>query len=1098
VLSIDLLGPPRLLLDGAALRLARRKSRALVYYLAAHTRPVTREHLLGVFWPDLERPAAQQTLRTTLHGLRRALGRALAADEGSLALSPETRVDVREFEAGLARGDLEPALSLYRGEFLEGFDLPDTPAFDDWAAVERERLRRLAVRGLATLAAEHEAHGRYAEALSTIERALAFDALQEDLQRAALRLHYLAGDRAGAIRRYAQLRQLLDDELGVLPMAETRALYDAILTDNLPRPAAQLSLAAQPAGPARAAAVPVQSASREAAAKSAAAAAPPPVPFAGRAAELAQLRAQLGPQTPPAARRLVLIEGEPGIGKTRLAQEFLQTSGALALAGSARELEQALPYQPLVEALRYLLAQPAWPALRAGLQAGGLAPVWLAEMGRLLPELAAGQAPAGAAPDEPRLWEGVHQFLAAIARQHPAALFLDDVQWADATTLGLLNYLHRRARADGANLLYLLAARPVTGGTPLAALLQNLVREDRLARLSLGRLEAPEIDALVRQWVAARGPAAAPGDDAPRALAHWLLRASEGNPYVLVELLRHACQRGLLGPDGRLRLEALGDTPVVPQSVYTLIQARLARLSDGARRVLDAAVAAGREFAFEVVYRAAGLSEAAALDALDELQAAVLIHPIAAPAIPPAGGRPETLPLLTYFAFNHSLTMEVAFREGGEPRHRRMHRRVAEALEQVYGRQQLDAVAGVLAFHFAEGREPERAAPYAQRAGELAAGLAAWTEAAAFFEQALQATSLPRERLAIARRLGEVYRNAGDVTRAAETLRLALALARDHDDQEAIEAVQLQMAEAHLSQARYAELRRIAEQVLATTTSGVNTVTAEFLLGASYSLEGADLASAAAHLQAALGRLSAAAARGEPDAGREAQVVFELGGVAAQRGDLPAAVALYRQALAIAEASESDNGRAFRVLARNNLAYHLHLLEPGSPEARRLAQDGLQLAQDEGRFGLAVYLYSTLGEIAFAEGSLDEAEQNFNEGLALAQRMQIPERIAGLTANLGLVAQARGQSALALHRLSAAMAQADALGTRHLAAQIRLWLAPLLPPSEARARLAEVRAFAESGDRARLLADADAIEASFNVPAREPDEQAPRTRPAPG
>ena len=126
--------------------------------------------------------------------------------------------------------------------------------------------------------------------------------------------------------------------------------------------------------------------------------------------------------------------------------------------------------------------------------------------------------------------------------------------------------------------------------------------------------------------------------------------------------------------------------------------------------------------------------------------------------------------------------------------------------------------------------------------------------------------------------------------------------------------------------------------------------------------------------------------------------------------------------------------------------------------------------------GLMTYLYSTLGEIELGQGDLSAAEERFGEGLALAERMNMPERVAGLTANLGLVAQARGETALALYRFSAAMAQADAIGTRHLAAQIRLWLAPLLPRAERRARLAEVRAFAESAGRTRLLQEAIALE----------------------
>src|SRR5262249_25960625 len=144
----------------------------------AHPGPVSREQLLALFWPDLDRPAAQQTLRTTLHGLRQALGGALSADDGALSLAPEVAVDSRAFEASLATphgptphgptpqasvpaADLITALDLYQGDFLEGFSLPDSAAFEDWAAAERERLRRLDVRGLARLARDYEAQRNY-------------------------------------------------------------------------------------------------------------------------------------------------------------------------------------------------------------------------------------------------------------------------------------------------------------------------------------------------------------------------------------------------------------------------------------------------------------------------------------------------------------------------------------------------------------------------------------------------------------------------------------------------------------------------------------------------------------------------------------------------------------------------------------------------------------------------------------------------------------------------------------------------------------------------------------------------------------------------
>ncbi|MCS6889831.1 MAG: transcriptional regulator, partial [Chloroflexus sp.] len=130
----------------------------------------------------------------------------------------------------------------------------------------------------------------------------------------------------------------------------------------------------------------------------------------------------------------------------------------------------------------------------------------------------------------------------------------------------------------------------------------------------------------------------------------------------------------------------------------------------------------------------------------------------------------------------------------------------------------------------------------------------------------------------------------------------------------------------------------------------------------------------------------------------------------------------------------------------------------------------LALAEERGLLAMQPYLLSTAGEVALAQGDLATAAARFQQGLALANQFGIPERVAGLTANLGLVATRRGETACAVHYLSTALAQADTLGARHLAAQIRIWLAPLLPLAEARAVLAEAQAIAEAGGRQRLLA----------------------------
>src|SRR4051812_1667574 len=468
MLSIQLLGAPLLLLDGQALSVPRRKSRALLFYLAARTTPATRDHLLALLWPDHDRPAAQQILRTSLHGLRKALGSALIVGDDTLSLAPDTDLDIRRFEAGLAAtSDLEAlatALALYRDDFLADFSVPDAEAFEVWADAERERYRQLATHGLAMLAQGYQARHDYPAAREALARALAFNPLQEDLQRAALRLDYLSGDRAGAIRRYEALRRLLDDEFGVPPMDETRALYDAIITDSVPMDderrktkderAEILSLP-------RPSSFVLRPSSNT-------------LPFTGRTAELQRLR-ELS-----STRKLALIEGEPGIGKTRLASAFIQEFDGLALIGAARELEQALPYQPVIEALRDLLARPEWPTLRATLS---LPRIWLTEVARLLPELAehSGDQSADMAlptANESRLWEGVSQLLQALARRRPLLLLLDDLHWADASTLALLGYLVRQG--PGAPITFLATARTPEPRSPLAALLQTLTREDRL------------------------------------------------------------------------------------------------------------------------------------------------------------------------------------------------------------------------------------------------------------------------------------------------------------------------------------------------------------------------------------------------------------------------------------------------------------------------------------------------------------------------------------------------------------------------------------------------------------------------------------------
>lgn len=1021
MLKIRLFGTPEVWRDEASVKINRRKSRAILYYTAAQSQPVTRAQLLEMFWIDLPRPQALQILRTTIYGLRKALGEALQVGGEKIQLQPSVDVDARRFQAGLKSmpqdlNELASLVELYQGDLLEGFTLPDSQAFEDWLLIEREHLRRLAIRGFSGLSKRYEAVGDFHNALTALDQALAFDSLQEDIHRERIRVLYQSGDRPGAIRHYDYLRRLLDKEMGVPPMKETRDLYDDLINDRLsvnaltqPRP---INLVTQRQISLRVA---------------------EQIPFTGRHLEMELLRERLAPGY------LVLIDGEPGVGKTRLAQEFIKISSMLVISAEARELERTIPYLPWRDGLRNLSTLSDWPLIRQTIQAD-LLPVWWRELIRMVPGLAGQKAissPDDQEPDAARLWEGVHQFLKLLATNHPVLIFVDDLQWADSASLGLLGYLVRQE--DMANICFLATTRSILPGSVQERLVQTLDRYGRLIQVHLDRLSKAEVSAIAQGIT--------PAYVYP--FAEWLQRNSEGNPFILNELIRHLERNNILKPGGQIDLSALSTSPLVPKSVFLLIQSRLGRLSDPARRLLDAAVAAGRDFDLEIVARAAALSDDAAMDAASELENAGLIQP----------------GMGLQYRFDHSLTMEVAYQMTGEPRHRLMHRRLAEALEVSLTQNQLDEMSAEIAAHFVEAKAPQRAAPYAFRAGKQAARLAAWHEAIDFYQQALPGMD-DKDRFPVLIALGQAYLASGALAQASDTFQEAYDLASLSQDRGGMDSAAMAQGQAFLPQSRYSEAIAMARQVL---DSGLpkNAITAEFIWGTALSLEGEHLDDAAEHLQAAQALCCGLDYADSVNRFNQARILFELGGIAAQRGDLTAALATYRQVIEIACPSGGE-GAMYCTLANNNLAYHLLL--NNDPSAQQYAEIGLKKAQEYGLFELLPYLYSTLGEIALVQvGDDQRAAEYFQRGLELAERFNMEERIIGLTANMGRVEIKRGQAELAKNKLTFALQKAELLGTRHQWAQIQLWLAPLLPSDERRKRLDAVKAFAEEGGRKGLL-----------------------------
>lgn len=322
-LELSLLGTPLLKLDGQPVPgLVSHKAQALLFYLAVTGQPSSRERLAGLLWADLDEERARGSLRVALTKLRPLLNDHLQVRRHSLAFNRDSRytLDVALFEENLQRpqptlAQLAEAAALYRGEFLEDFNLRDAPLFDEWVVAQRERLRQMALRALYRLAAYHTQQREYQAGIKYLNRLLALEPWLEEAHRELMRLFTLTGQRSIALKQYELCRQMLADELGIEPAAETTALYEQILAGELePDTATRPDLPAPPPAPA----------------VSAAPAAPAPFQaprqtphFVGRQAEQEQLATLL---TAEAGPRLAALVGMGGVGKTTLA---VQTAHAM-------------------------------------------------------------------------------------------------------------------------------------------------------------------------------------------------------------------------------------------------------------------------------------------------------------------------------------------------------------------------------------------------------------------------------------------------------------------------------------------------------------------------------------------------------------------------------------------------------------------------------------------------------------------------------------------------------------------------------------------------------------------------------------------------
>lgn len=634
------------------MRLPVRKAAALAVYLALEGR-TPRSKLADLLWSELGEETARRNLRQVLsRELRPAFGGWLDSDADTVWLNPPLHTDVAEFEARLETGDLAGALALYRGPLLEGFGPLEAPEFGEWLEFRREQLAETRRAALNRQAGALEVAGDLRGALEAHLALLAEDELQESHQREAVRLHGLLGEREKAQGRFERFRKLLKAELGLDPLPETVAVAERARHAEAPlEPTARGPVA------------PALSLNP---------------PLIGRKEAWAALEAG-GPG-------LILLVGEPGVGKTRLALGFAATFGTPLLL-RAQEIALQTPHYPTAEALRAALGDPRQRRRLEGLEA-----VWRSEAARLVPELE-----PSLVQSQP-LAEGKARFLEALSRALVAAagpggaMVFDDLHWADPSSLELVLHLARKAPL-GPRLIATARPDELEDNGALSKALEGLRREGRLTRVGLGGLSEAEVCTFVRTLS---------GADAPL-FAHRLRQATGGNPLYLLETLRHLHEVGALQAD-----EGGWSTPYdaetadyaelpIPPGVREAILDRVRRLEPAAQRLLEAASLADDGFSLEHLAPTVALDEWAATEALEVgLRAGLLA--------PQGSG----------YRFGHPLVRRTLEDSLSPERRRLVHRRMAQTLEAAR------AEPARIAAHLERAGRTAEAAPWRVRAAEAA------------------------------------------------------------------------------------------------------------------------------------------------------------------------------------------------------------------------------------------------------------------------------------------------------------------------------------------------------------------------------------------
>lgn len=1010
---------------GAAPRFRSRRTVALLGYLAAEQRPIARDFLAALFWPDEASSKGRGNLRRELYNLAKILPGCWALDNQAVAFVPsvDTTVDLYRVLELQAEERWDESVELLGGEFLEGLNLDGNLEFENWLLAERERWRGCTEAILTHVIEGNSRRGRYSDALRNAERLLQLAPWNEKAHRQAMRLLAWTGKRGTALRLFEKCKRVLWEELRVEPDEKTVILYQQIQAGKLDVP------------PKLPAFFTMEEARH-------------PVEWpllVAREGELGALDAFLEGAM-AGEGRVIFVTGGPGRGKTALVETFarhaMEAHSDLLVASGKCNAYSGVgdPYLPFRDVLAMLSgnveakwdagaitrdhAQRLWEAVPFVVQAlldqgpdlldvlvPGAALLSRAAIAQhtgassiaQLRELVNRHGGSSKDIEQRYLFNQATEVLCSVAQERPLLLVLDDVQWADAASIGLLFHLGRRLAGAASRILIVCAYRPEEvaidprgGRHPIAKTMNEFRRAFGDVWIELGAVEVSDGREFVEALL----------DTEPNRLEEdfraALLQRTQGHPLFTVELLRAMQERGDLVQDenGNWIEGSSLDWEVLPARVEAVIKERTDRLDPELQGILAVASVEGEVFTAQVVAEVQELAERSSLRSLSEelekrhrlVRGLEEIHT-----------RQRTL---SRYRFGHVLFQEYIYGRLSPGERRLMHGDVATALEKLYDGQ-LDEMAAQLGHHFYKAGHFDRAFPYFVTAAKRVARIHANDDAIRHYTQAIELAdkvSLDDVSLAdIHRGRGLVYETSGKFESARTDLEKGLSFAHIAGELRAEWRLLLDLGKTWASR-DYQRTREYFESALDLARQMHDAAA----LAESLNWMGNWFANAENPAKAA-------------EFHREALEIFEelgdqrglastldlLGIVNLLGGDHSASVGYYDRAVSLLRELDDRPGLLSSLVGRGTIVSLMVLLATAPPitppDAQRDIEEAIQIAQEIHSPSGVAWADWSLGLLYTVHGQFGRALEVMQDGLGIASEIEHREWLVGNRFALGVL-----------------------------------------------------------------------------------------------